>query len=64
MTVLSISEAVSVQFPMVKHADEVGWTPLTPDGPKLLEYNVRFEGLPAGSLRHRSRLPARNRSSA
>lgn len=30
MTTLSISEAVTVQFPMVRHAAEVGWTPLTP----------------------------------
>lgn len=27
---LVISEAVTVQFPMVQHAAEVGWTPLTP----------------------------------
>jgi type I restriction enzyme R subunit len=31
LTTLSISEAVSVQFPMVKHASEVGWTTLTPE---------------------------------
>ncbi len=30
MTVLKISEAGSVQFPMVRHAAEIGWTPLTP----------------------------------
>lgn len=29
MSVLSISEAGTVQFPMVKHAVEIGWTPLT-----------------------------------
>jgi type I restriction enzyme R subunit len=28
---LVISEAVTVQFPMVRHATEVGWTPLTPE---------------------------------
>jgi len=28
---LSISEAGSVQFPMVKHAAEIGWTPLKPE---------------------------------
>ena len=27
---LKISEAGTVQFPMVKHAAEIGWTPLTP----------------------------------
>jgi type I restriction enzyme R subunit len=31
MTVLRISEAISVQFPMVRHAAEIGWTPLPPD---------------------------------
>ena len=30
MTVLSITEAVSVPFPMVRHAAGIGWTPLTP----------------------------------
>ncbi|HVY29663.1 MAG TPA: HsdR family type I site-specific deoxyribonuclease [Polyangiaceae bacterium] len=31
MTELSISEAGTVQFPMVKHAVEIGWSPLTPE---------------------------------
>ncbi|KUR79073.1 type I restriction endonuclease subunit R [Novosphingobium sp. FSW06-99] len=31
MTDLAISEAGSVQFPMVRHAAEIGWTPLMPD---------------------------------
>ncbi len=31
MSELSISEARSVQFPMVAHAEEIGWTPLSPD---------------------------------
>src|SRR4051812_37057446 len=31
MSDLKISEAGTVQFPMVKHAAEIGWTPLTPD---------------------------------
>ena len=30
MTELNITEAGSVQFPMVHHAAEIGWTPLTP----------------------------------
>lgn len=30
MTALKIGEAYTVQFPMVGHAAEVGWTPLTP----------------------------------
>lgn len=35
-TTLSISEAGSVQFPMVKHAVEIGWTPLTPDAARQM----------------------------
>ena len=31
MTDLKISEAASVQFPMVRHAAEIGWTPLSPE---------------------------------
>ncbi|EHH03927.1 HsdR family type I site-specific deoxyribonuclease [Agrobacterium tumefaciens CCNWGS0286] len=31
MSELKISEAGTVQFPMVKHAVEIGWTPLAPD---------------------------------
>lgn len=31
MTTLSISEAGTVQFPMVRHATEIGWTPLPPE---------------------------------
>ena len=31
MTALKIAEAWTVQFPMVKHAAEVGWTVLTPE---------------------------------
>ncbi len=34
MSDLSISEARTVQFPMVKHAAEIGWTPLTPEEAK------------------------------
>ena len=30
MTTLKTSEAASMQFPMVKHAGEIGWEPLTP----------------------------------
>ena len=30
MTELKIGEAVSVQFPMVAHAEAIGWTPITP----------------------------------
>ena len=30
MSDLKISEAASVQFPMIRHAAEVGWTPLAP----------------------------------
>lgn len=31
MTALKISEAGTVQFPMVRHAAEIGWTPITPE---------------------------------
>ena len=31
MTELNITEAGSVQFPMVRHAAEIGWTPIPPD---------------------------------
>src|SRR5680860_1130897 len=31
MSDLKISEAGTVQFPMVKHAAEIGWTPLNPE---------------------------------
>lgn len=31
MTALKIGEAGTVQFPMVKHAAEIGWTPISPD---------------------------------
>lgn len=34
MSTLKISEAGTVQFPMVKHAVEIGWTPLTPEAAK------------------------------
>ena len=30
MTDLNITEAGTVQFPMVRHAEEIGWTPLSP----------------------------------
>ena len=31
MSDLKITEAASVQFPMVRHAAEIGWTPLPPE---------------------------------
>jgi len=31
MSTLKISEAGTVQFPMVRHAVEIGWTPITPE---------------------------------
>lgn len=34
MSDLKISEAGSVQFPMVRHAVEIGWTPLAPEDAK------------------------------
>ena len=35
MSTLKITEAGTVQFPMVKHAAEIGWTPITPDDARL-----------------------------
>ena len=35
MTELTISEAETVQFPMVRHAEEVGWGPLSPSAATL-----------------------------
>ncbi len=32
MTELKVTEAGSVQFPMVRHAAEVGWIPVLPRG--------------------------------
>ncbi len=31
MTSLRINEAITVQFPMIKHADEIGWKPISPE---------------------------------
>jgi len=36
MNNLLISEAGTVQFPMVKHAVEIGWAPVTPDDAKIM----------------------------
>lgn len=38
MTTLKIGEAHTVQFPMVGHAEEVGWTPLTPTDAEVLRH--------------------------
>ena len=46
MTELSISEAGSVQFPMVAHAAAVGWKPITPDAAR------QKRGSEAGMLFH------------
>ncbi|ARL88228.1 type I restriction endonuclease subunit R [Burkholderia pseudomallei] len=35
MSNLKISEASTVQFPMVKHAVEIGWTPITPEDARI-----------------------------
>ena len=44
MTELNVTEADTVQLPMVRHAAEVGWTPLSP--PVALAYR----GGTAGTL--------------
>ncbi len=48
MSTLKISEAGTVQFPMVKHAVEIGWTPIAPDDARVLrggEAGVFFRGV-------------------
>ncbi|CAJ7866610.1 type I site-specific deoxyribonuclease, HsdR family protein [Burkholderia pseudomallei] len=35
MSTLKISEAGTVQFPMVKHAVEIGWTPIPPEDTRI-----------------------------
>jgi type I restriction enzyme R subunit len=35
MSTLKITEAGTVQFPMVKHTAEIGWTPITPDDARI-----------------------------
>ncbi|MDR2745040.1 MAG: HsdR family type I site-specific deoxyribonuclease [Desulfovibrio sp.] len=40
MTLLSIGEGISAQFPMVKHAADIGWTPLTPEAVRGLRGGV------------------------
>ena len=54
MTVLNITEAASVQFPMVRHAAEVGWIPLPPSDALTMrggETGLLFRGVLEGALR-------------
>ena len=54
MTELSITEAGSVQFPMVRHAAEIGWTPLSPSKALAMrggEAGLLFRGVLEGALR-------------
>ena len=51
---LFISEAGTVQFPMVRHAVEIGWTPLTPDAARIQrggEHNMLLRDELAARLR-------------
>ncbi|MCI0388608.1 MAG: HsdR family type I site-specific deoxyribonuclease, partial [Acidobacteria bacterium] len=53
MSAITISEAGTVQFPMVKHADEIGWTPLTPEEARQMrggEAEMFFRDALAGKL--------------
>jgi type I restriction enzyme, R subunit len=55
MSALQISEAGTVQFPMVKHAIEIGWQPLTPEDAKTLrgsEAGMLLRDELAQKLRH------------
>ena len=54
MSEISISEAASVQFPMVRHAAEMGWTPLSPSNALAMrggEAGLLFRGVLEGALR-------------
>ena len=54
MTELNITEAGSVQFPMVRHAAEVGWTPLPPSNALAMrgsEAGLLLRGEVEGALR-------------
>ena len=54
MTELNITEAGSVQFPMVRHAVEIGWTPLSPKDALAMrggEAGLLFRGVLEEALR-------------
>ena len=54
MTELNITEAGAVQFPMVRHAAEIGWTPLPPRDALALrggEAGLLFRGVLEEALR-------------
>ena len=54
MTELNITEAGSVQFPMVRHAAEIGWTPLSPSNALAMrggEAGLLFRGVLEEALR-------------
>ena len=53
MIPLDITEAGSVQFPMVRHAQEIGWTPIPPKEALTLrggEAGLLFQGELEGAL--------------
>ena len=53
MTELNVTEAGAVQFPMVRHAAEVGWTPLSPKNALAMrggEAGLLFRGEVEGAL--------------
>ena len=54
MTELNVTEAGSVQFPMVRHAAEIGWMPLSPRNALAMrggEAGLLFRGEVEGALR-------------
>ena len=54
MTELNVTEADSVQFPMVRHAAEIGWTPLSPRNALAMrggEAGLLFRDEAEGALR-------------
>ena len=54
MTEFRITEAGAVQFPMVRHAAEIGWTPLSPSDALAMrggEAGLLFRGVLEEALR-------------
>ena len=53
MTELDLTEAATVQFPMVRHAANVGWTPLPTEGALAMrggEAGLLFQSEITGAL--------------
>ena len=65
MSELKITEAGSVQFPMVRHAAEIGWTPLSPSDALAMrggEAGLLFRGVLEEALHHFNPFPPSSNS--